>query len=306
VLLFSILFFLAVILVPLGIYAVYCVRFYRIQPRIIYHPHDNLDIKSKDRTIDHEEIFYRTADGVMISAWYIPCVSHAAEKGVEKNRGTVLFCHGNAGNISRRIDSFKIFRRLGLSTFIFDYRGYGKSEGIPTEKGTYRDADGAWNYLVKEMKVKPEEIIVFGRSLGGGIASYLAREYHPRALIIESSFTSIRDMGAVRFRWLPLKFPLRFKYNTRARLKHIRCPVLIVHSPDDRLIPFSHGQALYEAATPPKKFLRIDGDHLYGFIRSKRIYIKGLKDFIDGLPGPAKSWESNETNQNSVPDNSGN
>jgi fermentation-respiration switch protein FrsA (DUF1100 family) len=280
VLLFFLIPFLVVILILLSIYAARCVHSYKVQPRLLYHPQLSVDVKSRNKTIDHEEITFQTGDGVTISAWYVPYVP---VEGAEKPKGVVLFCHGNAGNISQRIDTFNIFRQLGLSTFIFDYRGYGKSAGTPGEKGTYRDADGAWNYLVKEMKVNPGEIIVFGRSLGGGIASYLAQKYQPRALIIESSFTSIPDLASAGRQRAPLKLLIRFKYNTIGRLKNIRCPALIVHSPDDRLIPFSHGQALYEAANHPKKFLRIKGDHPYGFIHSKGIYIKGLRDFVNDL-----------------------
>lgn len=310
--LFSLLFLLIAVLVPFLIYVRKCIRFYRIQSYFIYNPYFGLDIKSRNKTIEHEEITYQTTDGITIFAWYVPFipkVNQAADNSKtpdelkepispefqEKSRGVILLCHGNAGNVSQRIDSFEIFRELGFSTFIFDYRGYGKSEGKPTEKGTYRDAEGAWNYLVREKKVKPEEIIVFGRSLGGGIASYLAKKYQPRALIIESSFTSITDMARAM---VPIysRFLLRFKYNTRERLRDIHCPVLIIHSPDDRTIPFVCGEVLYREANPPKKFLRIKGDHLYGFIKSKKKYIKGLREFFDELPEPFLTAETVEEN----------
>lgn len=299
----SLLFVLIAILVPFLIYIRYCIRFYRIQSYFLYSPQFGIEVKSKNKTIEHEEITYQTTDGMTIFAWYVPFIPktpHAVDNpdaAAElkesvplevpvNSRGVILFCHGNAGNISQRIDSFEIFRELGFSTFIFDYRGYGKSEGKPSEKGTYRDAEGAWNYLVREKKVKPEEIIVFGRSLGGGVASYLAKKYQPRALIIESSFTSISDIARALFPRLPSILPLRFKYNTRERLKDIHCPVLIVHSPDDLTIPFVCGKVLYETANPPKKFLPIKGDHLSGFVKSKKKYIKGLREFFNELPEP--------------------
>lgn len=301
--LLSLLFILIVILFPFLIYIGYCIRFYRIQSYFLYSPQFGLEVKSKNKTIEHEEITYQTTDGITIFAWYVPFIPKTPHAGDDSNapaelqepvspgvpvnsRGVILFCHGNAGNISQRIDSFEIFNKLGFSTFIFDYRGYGNSEGKPTEKGTYRDAEGAWNYLVREKKVKPEEIIIFGRSLGGGIASYLAKKYQPRALIIESSFTSISDIAKALYPMLPSKLLLRFKYNTRERLKDIHCPILIIHSPDDRTIPFVCGKILYETANPPKKFLRIKGDHLYGFIKSKNTYIKGLREFFAELPEP--------------------
>jgi pimeloyl-ACP methyl ester carboxylesterase len=296
---------LAVTFVPLFLYLRYCLRFYRVQPAILYLPHINFEIKSKDKTIEHEEIGYQTVDGQWISAWYVPYVPVAPPAEVDappqeaetlpappgpaipgKSKGVILFCHGNSGNISQRIDSFRIFRQLGFSVFIFDYRGYGKSPGKPDEKGTYADAEGAWNWLVNERKVKPEEIIIFGRSLGGGIASYLASKHPPRALILESAFTSVPDMASTLFPGLPLKLLTRYKYDTRKRLRGLHCPILIIHSPDDRTIPFSHGQKLFEAANPPKKFLRITGDHLYGFLGKSGIYIEGLRDFLWELPEP--------------------
>ena len=270
---------LVVILIPLGVYFFYCLHFYRIQPYLLYFPQRPFEVKTKDRNIMQQEIAYRTKDGIPISALYVP-----VEKTELPGSGNViLFCHGNAGNIYQRIDSFNIFRQLGLSTFIFDYRGYGKSGGKPTEKGTYLDAEGAWNYLVKKMKMNPGNIIIFGRSLGGGIASYLAEKYRPRALIIESSYTSIPDVASKFFPMLPIKWISRFKYNTRERLKGIRCPVLIVHSPDDELIPFHHGRILFETANPPKKFLQIKGKHYDGFLKSKNLYADGLREFIEEI-----------------------
>jgi len=278
VVLLSLIFILVIIFIPLGTYFFYCLYFYRIQPYLLYLPHRPFEMKTWDRDIGHREITYQTGDGLTISAWYVPVEKR--ERG-----GVLLFCHGNVGNVSQRIDSFKIFRQLGLSIFIFDYRGYGLSQGRPSEKGTYLDAEGAWNYLVNVMKVKPEDIIIFGRSLGGGVASYLAQKYQPRALIIESSYTSIPDVATKLFPRLPMKLITRFKYNTRVRLKDIYCPVLIIHSKDDEIIPFRHGQVLYETANPPKTFLQIKGRHYYGFLGSKSIYVDGLREFIQEISG---------------------
>jgi len=312
------LFVFVLFFLPLFIYIRRCIRFYRLQRYIIYKPFIDIRINSEDKTIEHEEIKYRTADGRNIHAWFVPykpgvpvslnvenipdeSVADESESSIErekesekltvpdtpiKSKGVILFCHGNAGNISQRIDTFKIFSRLGFSTFIFDYRGFGNSIGVPTEKGTYLDADGAWNYLINTRNVKPEEIIIFGRSLGGAIAAYLAQKYQPRALVIESSFTSALDMAVSMYNWLPVKLLTRFKYNTLERLKDINCPVLIIHSPDDLTIPYNHSQTLFETANPPKKFLRIKGDHLEGFLKSKTVYMQGLRDFFTELPEP--------------------
>jgi len=192
----------------------------------------------------------------------------------------VLFCHGNAGNISHRLESIEIFHRLGLNIFIFDYRGYGQSEGKPTEQGTYEDASVAWRYLTQQRQVNPNEIIVFGRSLGGAVASWLAQSHSPGALILESTFTSLADIAASLYPYLPVRLLLRFKYNTAEYLGKVNCPVLIVHSRDDEIMPFSHGCRLFEMASEPKKFLEISGTHNEGFIISGKDYEKGLNAFI--------------------------
>jgi hypothetical protein len=167
-----------------------------------------------------------------------------------------------------------------LSVFIVDYRGYGQSEGRPTEQGTYLDADAAWRYLVEERQVPPSEIVLFGRSLGGAVASWLAQNYTPRALILESTFTSIADVGAASYPFLPVRLLSRLQYNTLKRMPDIDCPVLIVHSPEDRLIPYAHGRRLFEAAQEPKEFLTIKGGHNDGFIISAQAYEAKLEEFI--------------------------
>ena len=167
-----------------------------------------------------------------------------------------------------------------MDVFIFDYRGYGQSEGKPSESGTYRDAEAAWQYLVEERKVDPNRIIIFGRSLGGAVATWQARNHTPVALILESTFTSVPDIGAKYYPFLPVRLLSRFKYDTAEYLKGVNCPVLIVHSPDDEMMPFSHGQRLFEIAKEPKGFLEISGSHNEGFIISGKRYEEGLNAFI--------------------------
>jgi len=221
--------------------------------------------------MEFEEIFLGTPDNISIHAWYI------SRKGSKR---TLLFLHGNAGNISHRLESLKIFYDLGLSVLIIDYRGYGLSGGKPHETGTYSDAETAWNYLINEQDLSPREIIIFGRSLGGGIASWLALEKSPAALILESTFTSMPDMGALRYPYLPVKWLSNIRYPSLERVDKIRSPILVIHSPDDELIPYHHGQQLYERGKSSKSFLNIEGGHNDGFLRSGDTYTLGLRDFI--------------------------
>jgi len=241
------------------------------QSHYIYYPEPVLSADPGNIGLYFESVSFETMDRVKLSGWFVPS---------ESARGVILFCHGNAGNISHRLESIQIFHRLGLDVFIFDYRGYGQSEGKPTEHGTYKDAEAAWRYLVEERQVHPKEIIVFGRSLGGAVASWLAQSHTPGALILESTFTSLPDIAATLYPYLPVKLLLRFKYNTAEYLGGLNCPVLIIHSRDDEIMRFSHGRRLFEIAKEPKKFLEITGTHNAGFITSGKRYEEGLDAFI--------------------------
>ncbi|MFC1954130.1 alpha/beta hydrolase [Chloroflexota bacterium] len=251
------------------------------QSNYIYYPERTLTTDPDNIGLPFENVSFETTDGLKLSGWFIPC---------EGARGVILFCHGNAGNISHRLDSIQIFHRLGLDVFIFDYRGYGQSEGKPSESGTYRDVEAAWQYLVEERQVSPGKIVVFGRSIGGAVAAWQARSHMPGALILESSLTSVPDIAAKLYPYLPVKLMSRFKYDTERYLKGINCPVLIVHSPNDEMMPFRYGQRLFETAKKPKEFLEISGSHNEGFIISGRHYEEGLNAFISRYIPPNGSY----------------
>jgi fermentation-respiration switch protein FrsA (DUF1100 family) len=241
------------------------------QGSMIYYPVREISNPPGDIGLDFEEVPINTKDGVTISAWYIPA---------QHERGVVLFCHGNAGNISHRLDSIRIFHDLKLSILIFDYRGYGRSEGSPTEVGTYLDAESAWDYLVNIKQISPDKVILFGRSLGSAVAAEIALNHKAGALIIESGFTSIPDLGRKFFPYLPVRLIARYHYSTIDKVNKIGIPKLFIHSPQDEIIPFEHGVSLFEKASEPKEFLRITGSHNEGFLISGRDYIEGLNGFI--------------------------
>ncbi|UCE73507.1 MAG: alpha/beta hydrolase [Methanomassiliicoccales archaeon] len=263
--------FCLLIFTALFFYLSFIAILFVFQSRLIYYPQAEVVATPNALRLSYETISFEAEDGVKLSGWFIPA---------KKSRGVVLFCHGNAGNISHRLESIQLFHHLGLSTFIFDYRGYGQSEGKPTEKGTYLDAEAAWRYLVQKQKVASTEIIIFGRSLGGAIAAYLAQDHTPRALILESTFTSVRDMASAIYPFIPVGLLLRFHYHTTEYLQRVNCPLLVIHSPEDDMIPFSMGRRLFETAKEPKEFLEISGDHNEGFIISAKMYKNGLDAFI--------------------------
>ena len=244
------------------------------QSRLLYYP--DVPSRAVTATPDHiglayESVKLRTADGLTLDGWFLPRT---------KPRGVVLFFHGNAGNMSHRLDSLQIFHELGLAVLIIDYRGYGNSEGTPSEQGTYLDAQAAWDHLVKQRGVQSRDVVIFGRSLGAAIAANLAAKHTPGALILESGFTSVPNIAADLYPLLPARLMTRFSYDTEGFLDSIHCPVLIVHSRDDELIPFEHGLRLYATAREPKRLLEIGGDHGNGFLVSRATYVAGLDAFL--------------------------
>ncbi|MCE5195143.1 MAG: alpha/beta hydrolase [Nitrospiraceae bacterium] len=244
---------------------------YAFQDNMVYFPTKDIAKNPKNIGLKFENLTIETSDKVNISAWYIPA---------KNERGVVLFCHGNAGNISHRTDSILIFHDLRMSVLIFDYRGYGKSGGRPTEKGTYLDAEAAWDYLVKTKRISPKKILIFGRSLGSAVAAELASKHKAGALIIESGFKSIPELGQRLYPYLPVKLISRFQYSTIDKVKNINTPKLFIHSPQDEMIPFEHGLEIFYAAKGPKEFLEISGTHNEGFVISGKTYIDGLNKFI--------------------------
>lgn len=261
----------SIIIFALVVYIGIAVLLFVLQSRLVYLPLRTITATPASLRLAYEDVTFEAGDGVKLSGWFVTA---------EQSRGVVLFCHGNAGNISHRLESIEIFHRLGLSVFIFDYRGYGESEGKPGENGTYLDAEASWRWLVENQGISPDSIIIFGRSLGGAIAAWLAKEHPPKALILESAFTSIRDMGADLYPWIPIRFISRFHYTTVVYLKEITSPVLVIHSPQDDIIPYSHGQRLFETANEPKEFFKISGSHNEGFLLTGKRYEKGLDSFI--------------------------
>lgn len=244
---------------------------YLQQSSMIFFPYATLDQTPAEWGLVYEDVFLDTEDGVRLHGWYIP--RHGSKQAL-------LFFHGNAGNISHRGASVEIFHRLGLNVFIFDYRGYGKSQGKPDEKGLYKDARAAWRYLSKERGFGQEEIILFGRSLGGAVAAELAAEIQPGGLILESTFSSAKDVANAVFPVLSRLIFLRYDFDTATHVRRVACPVLVLHSPDDEIIPFRLGEKVFQAAKEPKSFVKMRGDHNSGILMSQPDYERALGVFV--------------------------
>jgi fermentation-respiration switch protein FrsA (DUF1100 family) len=266
--------FWSIIILAGGLYGALCLYLFLMQAKLIFYPNipsRKLTASPADIGLEYESISINTSDQVTLHGWFVPA---------SEEKAALLFFHGNAGNISHRLDSLKIFHDLGLSTLIIDYRGYGRSQGTISEHGTYLDAEAAWNYLAVIKKIPSQKIVVFGRSLGAAIAANSAAKYTPGALILESAFTSVPDMAAQLYPIFPVRYLSRFQYNTKKSLLSVNCPVLIIHSPDDEIIPFENGQQLYRSAREPKRILEIQGGHNEGFLVSGNTYFEGISKFI--------------------------
>jgi fermentation-respiration switch protein FrsA (DUF1100 family) len=215
-----------------------------------------------------------TSDGETLDGWHVPA------KPGSKERGLVLIFHGNAGNIGHRLDYLGMFHTLGFATLIIDYRGYGKSSGSPSEAGTYLDADAAWRHATQVLGFKPQRIVVFGESLGGAVAAQLAATHRPGALVLASTFSSVPDLGAELYPLLPIRLLARIRYDTLERLARIDCPLLLIHSRDDDIIPYHHGRRLFEAARTPKQFIEMTGSHNEGFVFAREDWVRQLDGFL--------------------------
>lgn len=258
------------------------------QPKLVYFPDTGRELVATPAAagLDYEDVTLTTADGVRLHAWLVKA---------REPRGVVLFFHGNAGNISHRLDSLAQFTRLGYDTLIVDYRGYGRSEGHPGEEGTYLDATAAWDYLTGARGVAPGDVVLFGESLGAAVAAWLAAQTEPRALVLLAGFTSIPELGQELYPFLPVKWLASIRYPTLEYLERVRAPVLVAHSRDDEIVPFRHGERLYAAAPEPKRFLAMSGGHNQAFFFARPQWETALAEFLAAAApsgSPARGQDS--------------
>ena len=253
-----------------AVYGGLCLSMYLFQERLIFFPSRDVIATPLALALAYENVYLQAGES-RIHAWYVPA---------ENARLSVLFCHGNAGNIAHRLETLALFNTLGVNVLIFDYAGFGLSEGKASEDQTYRDADAAWRFLIETKGAHSSAIVLFGRSLGGAVATWIAAREQPGALIVESSFMSVPELGAKLYPILPVRLLARVQYDSAARIEDIDAPQLFVHSRDDEIVPFEQGMALYEKATQPKTFVAISGSHNSGFLDSGADYIAPLQSFL--------------------------
>jgi fermentation-respiration switch protein FrsA (DUF1100 family) len=243
----------------------------RVESFFIYFPQSTFDFSPEEFRLRYKEAFFSTEEGERLHGWFFPG---------EKDSPVILHFHGNAGNISHRLDLAQLFLRKGLSVFLFDYRGFGKSSGRPSESGLYRDGIAAWNYLTEKEKIAPERIVLHGHSIGAAVAIEVALEKKVRGLILESAFTSTKDMAKtmVLFALFSPLFPAH--YNNLEKIHRVPVPKLIIHGERDEIVPFSMGKRLFDAAGEPKFFYPVkDAGHNDTFLVGGEKYIEVFAEF---------------------------
>lgn len=221
----------------------------------VYHPMRPLQATGAELGRPYENVFFQTSDGVKLNGWFYPAVANSP-----RSQLVFLNCHGNGGNISHRLGLYQALLNLGASVFAPDYRGYGASEGSPSEEGTYLDAQAAYQWL-RQKGFAAQNIIAYGESLGGAITAELCMREQTGGLVLQSTFTSIPEIGRELYPWLPVRLLSTIKYDTCRKLSHLKIPVLIMHSKDDGLVGFRHSQENFAAANEPKFFCELRGSH---------------------------------------------
>jgi len=242
-----------------------------MESRLVFHPERGLAANPLHRGMEFEDVQLQAADGERLHGWFIPQPSASL---------TVLFFHGNTGNLTACLDTFAILHRIGVNLFAIDYRGYGQSSGTPSESGTYLDAEAAWQYLIAERGLDPARIIIFGRSLGGGVATWLATKVQAAGVVLESTFSSMPEVAQRLYPYVPVRWLARTRYDNLARVNDIKAPILFIHSSEDELIPLIHSERLYSHFRGPKALHIIKGRHTDGYMLSGELYVSALSRFF--------------------------
>lgn len=245
-----------------------------MEEKFIFFPFAEIERTPREVGLAFEDVYFTTADNVRLNGWYAPYPG---------SRITLLWFHGNAGNISHRVDGMKLLHdQVKANVFIIDYRGYGRSEGAVSEKGTYEDARAALRYLRTRKDLDAKNIAFFGQSLGAAVATELAAGENCLALILEAPFVSIREMARVVFPLLPIGPLLSTRYEVAEKIKKVKAPILVLQGNRDEVIPVEQGKKVFAAAPSPKEFYAIPGaGHNDTFIIGGNAYFDVIKSFID-------------------------
>jgi len=255
--------------------AIVGIRLY--EPRLVYQPGArSVDPPDASLALHERSVSFKAADSTSLSAWVIPAA------GTAPDAPWVLISHGNYGNIGYggRPQFYAWFRDLGVNLFAYDYRGFGASDGSPSEAGVYADAAAAYRYLTDSLHVPPSRIVLFGHSLGTGVTIELARHVAAAGMIVEDAYTSVVDRGQEVFPLLPIRLIARSRFASIDKIGALRLPKLFLHARNDRTIPIEHGRRLFAAAAEPKEFVELNAGHADGYTAARTRYYGAVEAFI--------------------------
>jgi len=243
---------------------------------IIYHPAPWEDREwARLSGLPLEDVWFQSPDGVKLFGWFVPAPGNTMKGAM------LLWCHGNAGNIIHRLDNVALLHRLGISVFLFDYRGYGRSAGSPSQQGLYLDALGAYDYLVQRRRVPAGRVVLFGRSLGGSVAGYVAGQRVAAGLLLESTFPSVAAVAKAHYFGLPMHWLLGARFPLAEHLQSVKIPTLIIHGDRDEIIPLALGKEVFAAAHTPKEFYLVKGaDHNSLYRLGGMPYFEKIREFV--------------------------
>jgi fermentation-respiration switch protein FrsA (DUF1100 family) len=260
----------------------FCAYFVHSQYSKLYVPGDRfITLTPTSIDLPYEDVYFKTADGETINGWFIPA---------ENAKATFLYCHGNEGNLTDRLSRINFFHKMKMNVFIFDYRGYGKSSGKPSEQGLYKDAQAAYDYMVRKKEIDKNSIVILGVSMGGAVATDLCLNRKAKALILESTIVSLQTQAQDLYPFLPIKLFVHDEFDTISKMRNIHIPKLITHGIDDEVVSFKHARFLFDDAPPPKKFLPFHGGHSDDVYKISDTYKDELYQFlhenkvIDSIP----------------------
>ncbi len=246
----------------------------------VYHPAPWLEHDwARSTGLPLEDVWFQAADGTQLFGWYVRPFN-------TPHPPVLLWCHGNAGNIIHRLDNLAALHRLGLAVFLFDYRGYGRSRGTPSEQGLYRDALAAHAYLTEQRKIPAHRLVLFGRSLGGAVAGVLAGQRPAAGLVLESAFPSVEAVARAHYGGLPMHWLLSAEYDLAGSLQKVTMPTLVIHGDRDEIIPLALGRQVFDAARNPKAFYLVKGAHHNNlYVVGGGHYLQRLKGFVRHVLG---------------------
>ena len=259
-----------------GVYLLLLGFMYFFQDSLLFMPSSGMVQTPESVGVEAEDFWAETEDGIRVHGWYFP---H------EESDYVIVLSHGNAGNISYRIDIARTLLEMGAAVLMYDYRGYGQSEGKPSEKGLYKDIEAVVEGLKSGKGYGEHQIIMYGRSLGGAVAAYAANNYNLGGLVLDSAFKNLRAMVRDVYPFVPSRLA-KYTFPTEQYLQHDRdYPIMILHSPNDQIVGFHHGEYLYNELDEPKRFVELMGGHNNNFFVSSDLIVENWKWYLSEISG---------------------